>query len=232
LGSAGIRIPPFDGAAEEQRAGGPRTDAKASAPQTPPQQPAAARLIDTPRRRGRLLIAHPYLAIGSDRNTRKLKERIAQRNVLILWLIDQAAMIEGVHRRAERRRNLGPLPVEAAGDSRVIRRRVLPSAHSGDKDSHRAQQNDHSRHASNLGWLSTISILVLRAVRPRCLQPREKCVATRSEELRVRQDGLQPEHLLISATTSNERGSSHARSGRYKPGIFPTCRDRFAFDTV
>jgi hypothetical protein len=77
----------------------------------------------------------------------------------------------------------------------------LPSAHGGDKDSHRAQQNNHSRHASNLGWLSTISIPVLRAVRPRCLQPREKFATTRSEELRVRQAGRQPEHLLISATT-------------------------------
>ena len=123
--------------------------------------------IGTSGRRDPLLITHTYVAVRADRNARKLKKRVVQRNVLIPWLMEQAAMIECVHRRAERRRNLGPLPVEAAGDSRIIRRRRLPRVHSGDKDSHRAQQNDHSRHASNLGWLSTISILVMRAVRPR-----------------------------------------------------------------
>jgi hypothetical protein len=94
-----------------------------------------------------LLIAHVYLAIRPDRNPRKLPKRLGQGAVLVPWLIEQAAMIERVRRRAKRRRNLRARPIQASGGSCVIRCRVLSSA-SGETG--RRAHQDHSSHAVNL----------------------------------------------------------------------------------
>jgi hypothetical protein len=94
-----------------------------------------------------LLIAHVHLAIRPDRNPRKLPKRLGQGAVLVPWLIEQAAMIERVRRRAKRRRNLRARPIQASGGSCVIRCRVLSSA-SGETG--RRAHQDHSSHAVNL----------------------------------------------------------------------------------
>lgn len=95
-----------------------------------------------------LLTAHVHLAVRPERDARKLRKRFGQGTVLSAWLIEQAAIIERVRRRAKRRRNLGARLIEADGRSSVIRRWLLCRAR-GD-GGHRAHQ-DHSSHAGNLG---------------------------------------------------------------------------------
>jgi hypothetical protein len=89
-----------------------------------------------------------YLAVRPERHARKLHKRFAQRTVLAAWLIAQAAKIERVRGRAKRWRNLGARLIEAAGDSSVIRRRLLCTA-SGEDD--RRAHQDQSSHGVKLG---------------------------------------------------------------------------------
>ena len=86
------------------------------------------------------------LAIRPKRNARKLPKRFNQRAVLSAWLVEQAATVEDVRRRAKRRRYLGARLIEAGGGL-VIRHRRLSSA-SGE-DSRRTHQ-DHSSHPGKL----------------------------------------------------------------------------------
>jgi hypothetical protein len=72
-----------------------------------------------------LLIAHVHLAVRPYRNAGKLPKRLGQGAVLIPWLIDQAATLKGVRRRAKRRRNLRAGLIKTGGDSCVIRRGLL-----------------------------------------------------------------------------------------------------------
>jgi hypothetical protein len=52
----------------------------------------------------RLLTAHAQLAMRPERNPRELSKRLREAAVLVSWLIEQAATVERVRRRPERRR--------------------------------------------------------------------------------------------------------------------------------
>jgi hypothetical protein len=70
-----------------------------------------------------LLTAHAQLAMRPERNPRELSKRLRQAAVLVSWLIEQAATVERVRRRPERRRNLGARLIELGSDPCVIRTR-------------------------------------------------------------------------------------------------------------
>jgi hypothetical protein len=67
------------------------------------------------------LTAHAELAIRPERNPRELSERLRQAAVLVSWLIEQAATVERVRRRAEGRCDLGARLIEPGSDPSVIR---------------------------------------------------------------------------------------------------------------
>jgi hypothetical protein len=85
-----------------------------------------------------LLTAHAQLAIRPERNARELSERLRQAAVLVSWLIEQAAAVERVRRRAERRCNLGARPIEFGSDPSLIRR----WGGAGGKDGRRAHDRN------------------------------------------------------------------------------------------
>jgi hypothetical protein len=64
-----------------------------------------------------LLIAHVHLAVWPYRNVGNLPKRLGQGAVLIPWLIEQAATIKRVRRRAKRRRNLRAGLIKTGGGS-------------------------------------------------------------------------------------------------------------------
>ncbi|HEY1432999.1 MAG TPA: hypothetical protein VGF39_15440 [Stellaceae bacterium] len=60
------------------------------------------------------------MAIRPERNPRELSKRLRQAAVLVSWLIQQAATVQRVRRRAERRCNLGARLIEPGRDTSVV----------------------------------------------------------------------------------------------------------------
>ena len=77
-----------------------------ASPVTVAMQTQAGGLGKAQHSRALLLTAHAHLAVRPKRNARKLFKRLRQGTVLISWLIEQAATIERIRRRAKRRCNL------------------------------------------------------------------------------------------------------------------------------
>src|SRR5260370_37872403 len=75
----------------------------------------------------RLLTAHARLAIRPERNPRELSKRLRQAAVLVSWLVEQAATVAGVRRRAAGR-GLPP-----AGRVRVAAPSARHAAPGGDR---------------------------------------------------------------------------------------------------
>ena len=92
-----------------------------------------------------LLTAHVHFAIRPESHPGQLSERLRQVAVFVTWLIEQAAAVERVSRCAERRHYLCARPIEASGDTGVIR------LSTGTSDYSRRRAHDHySAHAINL----------------------------------------------------------------------------------
>jgi hypothetical protein len=99
--------------------------------------------------RAPLPAAHAHLAVRPEHYARKLFERLRESTVLVSRLVEQAATIERIRRRAKRRRNFRAGLIQAGSGSCVIRRGGLLGSASGEGD--RRAHHDHLSHAVNLG---------------------------------------------------------------------------------